>query len=77
MFWPYFIYDDYGTSNWKYLIVKVKAMHLRIPWTEQPGRPRSMGSQRVGHDLAHDRWTDGWMGGVPETGGENSPRCRG
>ena len=34
MFWPYFIYDDYGTSNWKYLIVKVKAMHLRIPWTE-------------------------------------------
>jgi len=34
LFWPYFIYDDYGTSNWKYLIVKVKAMHLRIPWTE-------------------------------------------
>ena len=22
----------------------------RIPWTEQPGRPQSMGSQRVGHD---------------------------
>ena len=22
----------------------------RIPWTEEPGRPKSMGSQRVGHD---------------------------
>ena len=25
----------------------------RIPWTEEPGRPWSMGSQRVGHD-----WSD-------------------
>ena len=24
----------------------------RIPWTEEPGRVQSMGSQRVGHDLA-------------------------
>ena len=23
---------------------------LRIPWTEEPGRPQSMGSQRVGLD---------------------------
>ena len=22
----------------------------RIPWTEEPGRPQSMGFQRVGHD---------------------------
>ena len=22
----------------------------RIPWTEEPGRPQSMGSQRVGYD---------------------------
>ena len=22
----------------------------RIPWTEEPGRRQSMGSQRVGHD---------------------------
>ena len=22
----------------------------RIPWTEEPGRPQSMGSQRVRHD---------------------------
>ena len=25
----------------------------RIPWTEEPGRLRSIESQRVGHDLAH------------------------
>ena len=24
----------------------------RIPWTRDPGRLQSMGSQRVGHDLA-------------------------
>ena len=23
----------------------------KIPWTEEPGRLQSMGSQRVGHDL--------------------------
>ena len=23
-----------------------------IPWTEEPGGPQSMGSQRVGHNLA-------------------------
>ena len=22
----------------------------KIPWTEEPGRPQSMGSERVGHD---------------------------
>ena len=25
----------------------------RIPWTEEPGRLQSIGSHRVGHDLAH------------------------
>ena len=25
----------------------------RIPWTEEPGRLQSMGSQRVGHDWSH------------------------
>ena len=24
----------------------------RLPWTEEPGRPQSMGLQRLGHDLA-------------------------
>ena len=34
----------------------------KIPWTEEPGRLQSMGSQRVGHDLAtehthtHEQW---------------------
>ena len=36
---------------------KKMAMHSnilawRIPWTEEPGGPQSMGSQRVGHDQA-------------------------
>ena len=26
---------------------------LEIPWTEEPGRLKSMGSQRIGHDSAH------------------------
>ena len=25
---------------------------LKIPWTEEPGRLQSMGSQRVGHNIA-------------------------
>ena len=25
----------------------------RIPWTEEPGRPQSLGLQRVGHNRAH------------------------
>ena len=27
----------------------------RIPWTEEPGRLQSMGSQRVKHDSVHPR----------------------
>ena len=26
---------------------------LEIPWTEEPGRLESMGSQRIGHNSAH------------------------
>ena len=29
----------------------------KIPWTEDPGRPQSMGSQRVGHDWAISLFT--------------------
>ena len=33
------------------LLEKETAPHSwRIPWTEEPGRPQSMGSQRVGHN---------------------------
>ena len=39
------------------ILGKVMATHSsilawRIPWTEEPGRPQSTGSQRVGHDLS-------------------------
>ena len=27
----------------------------RIPWTKEPGRPQSMGSPRVGHDLTTEQ----------------------
>ena len=27
----------------------------RIPWTEEPGELESMGSQRVGHDIATEK----------------------
>ena len=27
-----------------------------IPWTEEPGGLQSMGSQRAGHDWAHNPW---------------------
>ena len=29
----------------------------RIPWTEEPGGPQSMGRQRVGHDLGTNTFT--------------------
>ena len=41
--------------GWKDPLEKGTATHSsiltwRIPWTEEPGRPQSMGSQRVRHD---------------------------
>ena len=41
--------------GWEDPVAKGMATHanilaFRIPWTEEPGRLRSMGSQRVGHD---------------------------
>ena len=43
--------------GWEGLLEKEMATHSsilawRIPWMEEPGRPQSMGSQRVGHDGA-------------------------
>ena len=32
----------------------------KIPWTEEPGRLQSMGSQRVGHDWATSLFTHCW-----------------
>ena len=41
--------------DWEDLLEKGMVTHSsilawRIPWTEDPGRLQSMGSQRVGHD---------------------------
>ena len=43
--------------GWEDLLEKEMAIHSstiawKIPWTEEPGRLQSMGSQRVGHDWA-------------------------
>ena len=43
--------------GWEDPLEKEMAIHSRtiawkIPWTEEPGRLQSMGSQRVGHDQA-------------------------
>ena len=43
------------TSSCERLTEKAMALHSstlawKIPWTEQPGRPQSIGSLRVGHD---------------------------
>ena len=43
------------TRVYLYLTEKAMAPHSstlawKIPWTEEPGRLQSMGSQRVGHD---------------------------
>ena len=41
--------------GWEDPLEKEMAVHSstlawKIPWTEEPDRPQSMGSQRVGHD---------------------------
>ena len=46
-----------GQNHWKPILEKVMATHSSIlawefPQTEEPGGLQSMGSQRVGHDLA-------------------------
>ena len=46
-----------GFLGWEELLEEEMATHSsilawRIPWTEEPGRLQSLGSTRVGHDLA-------------------------
>ena len=41
--------------DWENALEKGMGTHFsilawKIPWTEEPGRPQSMESQRVGHD---------------------------
>ena len=50
------VQETWGRSpGWEDPLEKGTATHSsvlawRIPWTEEPGRLQSMGSQRVGHD---------------------------
>ena len=39
-----------GRSPKKGMDTHSSILTWRIPWTEEPGRPQSMGSQRVRHD---------------------------
>ena len=46
---------DLGHLGWEDPLEKEMAAHSstlawKIPWTEEPGRLQSMGSQRIGHD---------------------------
>ena len=36
----------------KEMVTHSSILAWKIPWTEKPGRLQSMGSQRLGHDLA-------------------------
>ena len=45
----------FQSLGWEDLLEKEMAMYSstvawKIPWTEEPGKLHSMGSQRVGHD---------------------------
>ena len=47
-----------GRSLEKGMAAHSSILAWRIPWTEEPGRLQSMGSQRVRHDLAtKQQWT--------------------
>ena len=41
-----------GRSLEKEMAIHSSTIAWKIPWTEEPGRLQSMGSQRVGHDWA-------------------------
>ena len=43
---------ELGRSPEKVMAIHCSILAWKIPWTEQPGRLQSMGSQRVGHDGA-------------------------
>ena len=49
----HFLHSLYTLSLQKEMATHSSVLAWRIPWTEEPGRPWSMGSQRVGHD-----WSD-------------------
>jgi len=47
---PLAVWETWVQSlGWEDPPKKGRAAHFRIPWTEEPGRLQSMGSQRVVH----------------------------
>ena len=66
--------------GWEYPLEEKMAMYssilvLRIPWAEEPGRPQSIVSQRVGHDwgdLVHTHLKYSWCTILYVTGAQYS-----
>ena len=66
--------------GWEYPLEEKMAMYssilvLRIPWAEEPGRPQSIVSQRVGHDwgdLVHTHLRYSWCTILYATGAQYS-----
>ena len=46
---------DLGRSLEEEMATHSSILAWEIPWTEEPGGLQSMGSQRVGHDLATEQ----------------------
>ena len=44
--------DSIPGSGWSQMTTYSSILAWEIPWTEEPGRLQSMGSQRIEHDLA-------------------------
>ena len=56
----------FRSLDWEDPLQKEMATHSsilswRIPWTEEPGRLQSTGTQRVGHDQATNTFTLWWL----------------
>ena len=65
---------QFRSLGWEDPLEKRMAIHSnilawRIPWTEEPGRLLSTGSQRVGHDWVTNTHTQWW--------GHHATICRG
>ena len=43
-------FKKYSGSLWKEMATHSSILAWKIPWTEEPGRLQTTGSQRVGHD---------------------------
>ena len=46
----------------KEMAIHSSTIAWKIPWTEEPGRLQTMGSQRAGHDLVTSLLPQAWTG---------------